>query len=257
MARGFGSTLGSGTTDRIQIVQTVTPSHLVFSCWFLRNGAGGGSAGRVFDKQLNAALLWDNTNTRYQFMRNFATTNGVYVFNGNSVTDTGRWINVVIANESDVTDGTETRAWVDGTEVTVTRTTAPSGALDTSTNPWYFGNRSDNLRNWDGSIAEVSIWSNNVAGGPATLASAIATPLAKGFSPLFFQQGLVDYEPWLRINKSERMAPATVVGTAVQPHPNIIYPTQAIVKLLQGMEAEGGGAEVNRSKLWRLLLHAG
>jgi hypothetical protein len=224
MARGFGSTLGVGSTDRIQIVQTVTPSHLVFSCWMYRNGAGGGSAGRIFDKQLNANFLWDNTNTRFQFMRNFSVANGTYVFNGNNITDTGRWIHVCISNESDVTDGTETRVWVDGTEVTVTRTVAPSGTLDTSTNPWYFGNRSDNLRNWDGNIAEIAFWSNPVAGGPGALASILAGPLAKGFSPLFFQNSLVDYQTWVRMNVSMRAAPATVVGTAVQPHPNIIYP---------------------------------
>lgn len=225
MARGFGSTLGAGTTDRIQIVQTVTPSHYIFSIWLYRNGGGGSGAGRVYDKQNNSALIWDNTNTRYQFMRNFSVANGTYIFDGNNVTDTGRWIHVLISNEADVTDGTETRAWVDGTEVTVTRTVAPSGTQDTSTNAWYFGNRTDNLRNWDGMLAEPAIWSNPVVGGPGALASAVATPLAKGFSPLFFQPNIVDYQRWVRDNTSERMAPATVVGTAIQPHPNIIYPS--------------------------------
>src|SRR4051794_15079476 len=67
-ARGFGSTLGSGTADSVATGYTTAASTTVsFSAWFYRNGAGGGNLGRIFDQNgasaTQLAALLDNTNS--------------------------------------------------------------------------------------------------------------------------------------------------------------------------------------------------
>lgn len=75
---------------------------------------------------------------------------------------------------------------------------------------------------YDGKIAELGIW--NYA-----LPDSIRAALAKGFSPLFFRQGLVFYSPLVGRNSPESDSMngnnAVITGATVADHPRIIYPT--------------------------------
>lgn len=224
MARGFGSTVGSGTTDVIVTTLTAHADQRSFAFWFNRNGAGGNNQGRLFDKRSNGGSLvelcyFDASNgadLKLIYQRMWSTGTGTWSVNGGGVTATGTWNHVVITYDSTSTSN-DPVIYINGVSQTVTEIATPSGTANTNTDPYHIGNLGAQSRVFDGQIADFAIWSRLLSGGEAL-------GLGKGFSPLFNLPLLVCYEPLIRENVNEIIAPSSVAGTAVQPHPNTIYP---------------------------------
>ncbi len=76
------------------------------------------------------------------------------------------WQHVAVAY--DATTST-TRMWIDGSEVTVTHSSTPSGAIaDNTTNDLHIGNSFDHQWSFEGKIDEVRMWSVARSGGDIT-----------------------------------------------------------------------------------------
>lgn len=221
MARGFGSGVGVGSTDKVVSAST---SHATTRSYFAhsnRNGAGGGNFGRIMDHGPNLVSIFENV-----------TADSTYVFNRAFSTATGQWkwsaptdnawhtIGVTYNDSSNSNDPT---VFMDGTKLTVgsglTESVTPTGtATSPSGSAVHFGNRSDDLRNWNGRLAECAIWD-------VILTDGEFAALARGVCPLMIRPAsLVEYIPMRRDNVSRKLAAPTITGTTVLPHPAVIYP---------------------------------
>jgi hypothetical protein len=223
MARGFGATLGAGSTDSIvSALDTASPGQRSYFIWFYLHGAGGGSLGRIFDRATGTAAheAFFHNNPALTFAAVWSTTAGAW----NIVKPSADvWHSVLITYDRGATTN-EPVIYLDGSSVTVTQQGVdPSGTFDTSTQSFVLGNRAvDGARNWDGNLAEFAVWDNVLLG------AAEAAALNKGASPLSIRPDkLVEYIPVLRANHSYKRAAPTITGTAVQPHPRIIMPRSA------------------------------
>lgn len=218
MARGFGATHGVGTTDCVESGSSFDLSGAMsFASWTYRTGAGGSSQGRFFDKRSAGAVLLfsfhnnESGTTVYQYQFG-GGTDGVYTTAQPAVNE---WHHVLVT-----WDGSGAPiVYIDGVSVTVTTGITFVAPQDTGSSIFHFGNRgSDHGRVWDGYLAEPAIWNRVLT---AAEAASIGT---KKFSPAFFLRGLVEYAPLIRTLVPRKGALFTATGTAVQPHPRIIYP---------------------------------
>lgn len=223
MAKGFGATLGAGTTDRVTSALT---AHATQRTWHLianRRASGGGGFGTLWRKNSGAAahesFFHNNAGSTYRFD---VLWNGV---------QSGLWTVPQPAADTDVAitltydNGSTANVpaiYFDGVAQTVTNgTPAPTGSLFTPAAEGYWvGNRSnDSARNWDGVLSEFAVWDR-------ILAAAEIAALGEGFSPLHFPRGLVEYLPMIRDDISLVRAAPTITGTAVRRHPRLILPSR-------------------------------
>jgi hypothetical protein len=132
----------------------------------------------------------------------------------------GAWHHIVITYDGGST-ANDPVIYVDGASVTVTELAAPVGTINTAnTGAYVLGNRAAGDRNMDGMLGEFAAWD-------AILDAAEARALGtRGYSPQMIRpQSLVEYVPMVRDNVSLKRAAPTITGTAVQPHPRVIYPS--------------------------------
>ncbi len=217
MARGFNSTVGAGTTDKITTAESFARATQVsYGIWTYRRAAAG-------------RRMWDGGDDFAQLDR--ASAGGTYVFfepdwSGSdaewAITEpsAGAWHHILVTYDASST-ANDPVIYVDGVSVTVTENTAPVGTFTAVACDWSVGNRKlDSARSWDGYLAEFAIWDGVI------LTAAEAAALGKGVSPhLIRPTSLRVYLPLLRDNTNLKGAAPTVTGTAVQPHPSMIYPT--------------------------------
>lgn len=224
MARGFGTTYGTGSTDAITTSYTTASTGIrTYSAWIFWHGVGGGSLGRFWDRSANSTLEEGLlvSSTVLQFGARFSTTAGAWTVT-RPAADT--WHHVMVTYDLTVSPGitaNDPSIWVDGTSQSVTESSTPAGSHDTTANGFCIGNRSvDGARNLDGKVAEFAVWDG------VALGSNEMTLLRYGYSPLLIRpDALIVYEPLLRANTSPIGTAATITGTPLpQPHPRITYP---------------------------------
>lgn len=222
MARGFGATLGAGTTDSVQSGYTAGLSTTIsVSIWILRNGAGGGSLGRVWSQNAgggtNLELFWNNGAGFYQFNVPFVTLAAGFSF---PTVTTGVWHHIGITYDATNVANLPV-AYVDGVQQTVTAGTVPIGLVTTLSGNWFVGNTSAGTRNWDGDLAEFAIWSGQILTAnemlslsQGTLPFNIRNSSLSLYLPL---NGVVATEPdWALAHATQ-----TLIGTKFQPHPHV------------------------------------
>lgn len=222
MAYGFGTTFGtSATTDRIVTeASAVPPSLFTIMVWAYRagDGPGGGLFPRAFNNGFAFELIDNVTDlVAYQFNRGRTTAGGTWTTPRPTPNAWHPWI-VRYDGGSTAND-----PLIDyETPQTVTEAIAPAGSLNNEAARVTLGGRHDDVRAWDGMLAEYARWNRILTDGEVAA-------LAKGYSPLFFLLGLVRYMPVIR-GTTDRMAPitGTVTGALVQPHPRILYPTSGV-----------------------------
>ena len=154
---GFGSTVGTGGTDSLELpfsANSIQRTYLVF-CEI--RGAGGGANGRLFDKR--------TTTPQNELM----FTNGSQMRYGRSFTGgTGEWFctaptNRVFAfaltyDSSSVSN--VPKMYVDGVSQSVSTFATPTtGPALVTSEPYVLGNiKTVNSRNWDGLIGGFFVW---------------------------------------------------------------------------------------------------
>jgi hypothetical protein len=217
VARGFGATFGSGSTDRIATSKTDHATQRTWGIWAYRNGLGGGSVGRVWDKG-GAEILRVNDASDFRFHRGWSSNAGTWTF---PLIATGAWRHILIAYNAGAT-GNDPLVWVDGVAQTVTQGGTPAGTVNTNADPYQVGNSSGGTQAWDGILAEFAVWD-------ALLGLAEAQQLADGVSSLLIRpDALVSYAPLIREALDLMGSGAlTLTGTAVQPHPRLYLPWPA------------------------------
>lgn len=212
MARGFGATLGVGSTDRLTLPAFTTATVQSYAGWFYRNGSGGGAAGRIIDANTAGGmlLLWNNATTRLSFQRVFSTTTGTWDVTAGAGIGTGAWVHFVICHDASSTANNAV-IYINGQSVAVT-TTAPTGSFVPSSVSFFVGNRSANDRNWDGLIGDLAIWNGGF------LSAAEARALYQGADPRTIEpRYLVEYVS-MRSGRPEslvRAANPTTTGTKI------------------------------------------
>ncbi len=217
MARGLGSTFGTATTNNIaSSFSTLVSTARTYSIWIYINGLGGGSLGRIFDAGPGTEIcfiggLAPGGFINYQRLWSGGAGNWLI-----ATPSSGAWHHLCITYDGSSTTN-DPLIYMDGTQGYVDSAT-PSGTINTTSAPYYLGNRSSGSRVWDGMLAEFAIWD-------AILTQAEVTALAKGASPLFIRpQSMVEYLPLVRELGSRKVATATASGGTAQPHPRIIMP---------------------------------
>lgn len=161
LSRGFGTTVGVASTDRIQ---TTLSTHPVQRTWILRNvrtGTGGGNLGRFFDVSA-VFLLDDNSTSRYQFGRAASSVNGFWqiAFPANGVPG-------VVAVSYDETTGLSAvpSMYLDGIKRTLLAATQPTGTLTAKTGSFVVGNSSAGNRNYNGRLSDFLVFDSILSDG--------------------------------------------------------------------------------------------
>lgn len=215
MARGFGSTLGAGTTDSVQIASFTMPSQVSVWVRYLKNGTGGSAFGRLFEKpgpSTKEITLAISTTTKMFIERDFSGANGVWEFDDPQANTVGLWADVFFTYDDSSTSN-DPLVWVNGRSVTVTRSTAPTGTPVNTSGACYVGNRTDSTRVWDGIISKFAMWSTT--GGYPEAKSLLAGVDPRNIKPNTLID-FVDLSVPLVISQKYRTAP-TVTGTKIRP----------------------------------------
>lgn len=224
MARGFGTTYGVGTTDKITTGFTKIISSLrSYSWWQVAKSSGGGSLARIMDTG-SENILYDNFGIDdIEYDAPFSTTAGAW-----SVAFSGLgsyvWNHFVLTYDPSSTSN-DPLCWQNGVSSTVTRQVAPSGTVSGGTGTFTIGNRpSDSARCWDGIISDFAIWD-------AILTQAEARQLYFGLkSPPQIRPNKLAYwnplgpgmAPWLDRSAFGRNA-GSHTGTKLQSDPPFIF----------------------------------
>src|SRR5262245_55057751 len=207
---GFGTTLGGGTTDVVTVPAFIIPQKFSFSVLAYRFGNGGSNLGRIY--QCTTSDLFNNAGGNvYQFSIAFSTTTAIY-----QIARPATFTYPQLVGTVDAVVGTKPRIWLDGTEVTVTTSAAGAGTFTPTRAPLYIGNTAAGNRNWDGYLYEFALWSR-------ILSSHEIGALARYWSPAWFPDHLVCYQPMNTVYPWTRTPAATVTGTRREVHTRSIY----------------------------------
>lgn len=225
-ARGFDTTYGAGTTDKVQTsVITTANNNFSLSFWFYINASSGlAIASRIIDIQgTNEDIIFEYNpaTTVTTTAINFSTTQGAWTI---TAPTTGSWHNIVetFNGSSSVNNPV---IYLDGASVTVTNTVPPVGTFITPiSDNVNIGNRAAGDRVWDGKLAQIAYWDGTLlSANEAKALSKGASPLKirnsklKIYIPLYGKSG----EPSWGFTRTTQ----TVTGTAFQPHPAVsAYP---------------------------------
>lgn len=119
--------------------------------------SGGGTFGRLFGRtqatgtaEQEHLSAWTN-NTTLGWSKGFSTSGGTWTF---SNIPANTWMTIILQYDGSSTSNTP-RLWVDGTEITASLFTAPSGSAINNTSNILIGNNSTGTRNWGGRIGMV------------------------------------------------------------------------------------------------------
>lgn len=234
MARGFGATLGAGTTDKLKSSITAHNSLRSYGIWTYRNGEGGGGFGSMFRKRdsgetVDMEDLRISDTSNYSYQRRWNNLIATWTFARPAANE---WHHILITYDSS-SSANDPIAYVDGSSTSVTETgTAPSGTIDTNTSAYWIGNREAEDRVWDGSLAEFTIWN-------AILTADEAAAVGKGVSPLTIRpMSLIEYIPLYGPTNSYVSGATTLTGTLIQPHPRIHSPARRTRRIF--LTAAGG-----------------
>lgn len=161
MARGFGSTLGVGTTDKIVAASYTSPTLFSYAGWVNRNADGTLSAGRIFSKDGSTTgeiAARRSASTVMTLSRKFSTTQGDWTVTGTSLDTAGRWNHLAIAYDGGAT-GNVPVVYVNGMAVSVATLVTPAGTVTSSAGVLNIGNVASSVREWDGILGDQAFWS--------------------------------------------------------------------------------------------------
>ncbi len=182
MARGFSSTLGVSTTDKVASAAFTTPSAMSIAGWYLRNGLGGLNTGRLLNKEgvADAEFVWrtSNTGAAMRFTRQW-TGNGIWEINNSEAVASGKWIHYVLVYAGSATTD-DPVIYINGrlASGSFSSKTAPTGSIVSGSGSLDIGNSAASNREWDGLAGDQALWSG------VLLTQAEARALYQGASPL-------------------------------------------------------------------------
>lgn len=185
MSYGFGATVGTATSNRINSVFNDpgggAPITIAFSA--KRNGAGGNNLGRVLDRN-RLYMFWNQNSIGWTFHSHAATGTSFKEWTAQTATSLNVWHRCVMTWNGDF--NTAPRFFANGVEVTMT--VANTSTTTTTGVAWTLGNSPGNNRVFDGRLAEISIHDR-------ALDPADALALSQSAIASSFPTGLIFYAP--------------------------------------------------------------
>lgn len=222
MSRGFFSTFGAGTTDKVTTGINAVLDKRSYSIWLYRNGNGGSSAGHVFAKQATgnqSENCWWNFSggtPTYAYIRrnsaNVPTANHFMQCAGGPQQLAGVWINLVITHDQSSGTLTDPIGYYNGLIQTSTAVATNNNVAATN-GTFVLGQAFPANFGWDGLLAHFAAWDG------AILTQAEAVALANGAHPMSIAPAnIVGYLPLDGIHSPEMdyvrgNAAATLTGT--------------------------------------------
>jgi len=226
MARGFNTTLGVATTDRIVTNVATNVAQRSYSIWAKWRGPGGGGIPQMFMRPWALGCFWKDSLNVIQFGYGFSTTPGDWTVPEPSH---DAWHHFLFVYDSGSVSNNPI-IYIDGMSQTVTETRTPVGTADTHTEPFWIGNQDNLAACFDGSLAEFAVW--NALLTPANARSLIdgVLPTAIG-SPLCYFPIPGDNNP--EPDSSGNGYTGTVTGTLKTDHPT--FPTPLTRSLTESL----------------------
>lgn len=214
--RGFGSTMGAGTTDVITGPLIADSGPVSFALWTYRNGDGGGNIGRMFDAGAPRILLNQSGSTAYDFNYQWSGGGGVWRATRPAA---GVWVHVAVTYDPGAV-GNDPLIYFDGISQTVTEPTAPLTAPVTGTTAISVGNRGAGDRVWDGMLGELGWWNRILT------QQEIFELSVNRKSVLWFPDRMLFNLPsrWGMTRTVKAVGVPTLTGTRPANGPTIIYP---------------------------------
>lgn len=174
LVRGFNTTFGAGSTDAIVTGLTTHSTRRTYAFRMLRNGTGGGTFGRVFEKRTSAAqveLLFNNSSPSTALRYTRAFSGGDQYWDWNFPPD-GSLNQYVLTYDSSASSN-QPRLWMNGVEQTLVNENLTSGTANTNADAYVIGNRTnDSARAWDGLIGEFFVFDEILTDSEAAELSA-------------------------------------------------------------------------------------
>lgn len=225
MARDF-----DGSTDRIDFANVYNPSGAActVSAWIYPHTGGGGDGyfAHIGETTTEGTGVWFRTWGTNQYVFGRLGSTAKYRTSNTNLVDDNIWQHVLTTDpDTDFTDATEISIYKNGTEVDYAA--AQNGSSESQFGGYYnVGARySDDLRNFDGYVAEVAWWDR-------VLNAAEIAMLTAAYSALFIMNGLRFYAPLIRdlVDRTSGNV-GTLDGTTIAAHPRIIYPMPSMLAI--------------------------
>ena len=221
MARGFGTTWGAASTDKVVTTLTSNPTIFTISSW-LYNDTGGHSLPRAWSKAGNHDLY--ETSSKYKFIQTFSITNGDWTTFG--IPAEATWEHFFMTYDG-TTDTNDPNFYFDNSLDNESTATQSVGTMSTNAAAWTIGNIDTIDRVWGGGIAEWAIWNR-------VLNSTERGNLAGGAWPSTISSGLLSYISFYEGTEDTENTDPTVTGTANMAHPSAIDPRGTTIMVPKG-----------------------
>lgn len=177
---GFGTTKGAGATDLVALPSMTFPSAMTLIFTVSRNGAGGGSFGRLFE--IAAAAAWSITASSGTLAFSVPWSSSPIWTTTDSMPST---LTTVVLTYDGSSTSNNPRVWWGGVERSFgAASPAPTGSLSSVKGTLYIGNRSDSARAWDGEIGVVGVLGGTLTASEAAYISATTARPWQLFAPI-------------------------------------------------------------------------
>ncbi len=219
MARGFGTTFGTASTDRIVSSYTTHGTTRSYAIWFNFHAT---TNNRIWCKQISGGtqieqFITTSGGATHTYLRSWSGGDNSWTApTPASFIDV--WHHWVVTYDGGNVNN-DPLIYLDGVSQTVTQAAGPtSGTIVTNTSGYHIGNRGAADRVADGLCAEFAIWDRIIT-------QTEVTALAAGLSPRFLATSLVEYIPMSdsTVTSWVGLTAPTVTGALSQTHRPTTY----------------------------------
>lgn len=212
MARDF-----TGGTDAVITGLSSSSNLRSIACWTYREGNGGNTAGRVFDRALSTgseALVNTSGEGTYSYFISFTGGDIRWKWSRPSA---NTWVHLLVTYDSGSASNTPT-VYVNGTSVSVTKVGTTSGTAQGASGDYIIGNNAGTggARGWDGRMAEFAVWNRILSAGEATLLGT-----AKMTPDVLFRDLVCYYPLKYDLRDAAQHEFGTANGTTTVAHPPV------------------------------------
>lgn len=233
-SRGFNSTVGAGTTDRIECAGLDSlVGAFTFSAWIRPRVLPGATSMRLFDwrdaTEDAQFYIWnDGPTLKLEFDRQFTTNRGIWVMDSPPLT-AGEFSHVLLRYD-DTNIVNDAELFIDGVlQATFTRAQAPSGTPVTNTKNVFVGNRVQANRGFDGYWHSNAFWASELNDTQVADLAAGENPDSVGTTTLSYLMPNGNTGVGGEVDDSGNGNDGTVTGTTYDAGVNPSFPTGGIV----------------------------
>jgi hypothetical protein len=191
-----GSRSFNGTTNRLDWANIFNPkgSALTISAWMKGSSFGNNYFLCVNRDASNTGIAFSNIHSsgQLQFLRTGTTS--LYRYTAQSLFSTGTWYHVLVTHDGAINTYSSIHIYVNGTECSYTGGGGQNGASEHDhSSTWSVGGRvQDDIRNFNGLLAQVAVWDAVLSAGNIGSLAAGAAPSTLPTNLRFYYPGNTD-----------------------------------------------------------------